>query len=257
MSKTLQYFKEITKYPRPSKHEEQIREFLISWSQERRHHHAVDGIGNLVVYVDAKNSTVTTPVILQAHMDMVCVKTPESTHDFSVDPIEIYEQDGYLHARDTTLGADNGIGVALAMAASEFASHPPLELAFTVDEEAGMSGVEGLDFSLLSGRDVINLDMETDDEICISSAGGIGVIATKRLEYVEQTDALRYTLTISGMQGGHSGCEIHQNRGNALAAILEFVSRCDAVTAVYDIRGGVACNVIPSKAEAVIGIVDK
>lgn len=120
-------------------------------------------------------------------MDMVCVKKPESAHDFLNDPIRVYEKDGFLHAHDTTLGADNGIGIALSMAACDFESYPPLEIVFTVDEEAGMSGIEGLDFSLLSGKKVINLDSENEDEICISSAGGKGVIAMKRFDESEQS----------------------------------------------------------------------
>lgn len=167
---------------------------------------------------------------------MVCVKTPESTHDFLNDPIETYEEGGFLRARGTTLGADNGIGLALAMASVDFASHPALELVFTIDEEAGMTGVEGLDFSLLSGKKIINLDSEDEDEITISSAGGIGVIATKSLDYCVGENIQKYTLKISGMQGGHSGVEIHKNRGNAIVALLEFISNCSNISAIYDIR---------------------
>jgi len=130
-------------------------------------------------------------------MDMVCVKTPESTHDFSCDPIEVYEESGYLRARGTSLGADDGIGVALSMTACDFESHPPLEIVFTVDEEAGMTGVENLDFSLLSAKRVINLDSEDEDEICISSAGGIGITATKKLSRLPENNMLQYSLEIS------------------------------------------------------------
>lgn len=104
-------------------------------------------------------------------MDMVCVKTSDSIIDFETDPLDIYEEDGYLRARGTSLGADDGIGVALAMSAAEYPNHPPLELVFTIDEEAGMSGVLGLNFALLNAKRVINLDNENDQEICISSAG--------------------------------------------------------------------------------------
>lgn len=256
MSKTLSYFHQITQYPRPSKQEAKIRNFLISWADQKWLESLVDKTGNLVVYVPSKNSDSRETVILQAHMDMVCVKTPESTHDFLNDPIETYEKDGWLYARGTTLGADNGIGLALAMAAVDFESHPALELVFTIDEEAGMSGIEGLDFSLLSGKKVINLDSEDEDEITISSAGGIGVIATKKLEYTKNTGIQKYTLKITGMQGGHSGVEIHKNRGNAIVALLEFITTCPTIETLYDIKWGVACNVIPSKAEAIVTVAD-
>lgn len=155
MSKTLEYFHQITQYPRPSKQEEKVRAFLISWAKQKWLEFIVDTVGNLIIYVPANDPVSTETIILQAHMDMVCVKTPDSTHNFLNDPIETYEEGGFLRARGTTLGADNGIGLAMAMAAVDFPSHPALELVFTIDEEAGMTGVENLDFSLLSGKKVI------------------------------------------------------------------------------------------------------
>lgn len=143
MSQTYQYFKEILTIPRPSKQEEKIRSHLIEWATGRGYTSRVDHVGNLIVYVPAKgmdlpnnSERVVEPVILQSHMDMVCVKKPGSAHDFLNDPIQTYEKDGFLHALETTLGADNGIGIALSMAACDFEKHPPLEIVFTVDEEA-------------------------------------------------------------------------------------------------------------------------
>lgn len=257
MPKTLEYFREISRYPRPSKQEEKIRNFLISWATSNSYPHKTDKIGNLIVYVDARNTNSQETVILQSHMDMVCVKTPESNHDFLSEGIQIYEDQGFLRARNTSLWADNGIGMALSMAACEFESHPRLELVFTMDEEAGMTGVENLDYSLLSGKKVINLDSEDEDEICISSAGGIGIMALKRLDFLSQEKKIeKYKLSISGMQGGHSGCEIHQNRWNAIHVALEFVSRYPGITAIYDIKWGYACNVIPSESEVIIWVVN-
>lgn len=149
-----------------------------------------------MVYVDAKNSSSKETVMLQSHMDMVSAKTPDSIHDFLTDSIQVYEKDGFLHAQNTTLGADNGVGIALSMTACDFDSHPNLELVFTVDEETGMGGVENLDFSLLSGKKVINLDHGNENEICISSAGGRGIIATKKLEYSRDKNTPKYTLAI-------------------------------------------------------------
>lgn len=236
MSRTLRYFKEITQYPRPSKQEEKIRDFLVSWAQKREYRYQVDQIGNLIVYVPAKNSNSKEIIILQSHMDMVCVKTPESTHNFLTDSIQTYEKNGFLHAHSTTLGADNGIGIALSMVACDFESHPALELVFTIDEEEGMSGIENLDFSLLSGKKVINLDSESEDEICISSAGGMGIIPRKKLEYSLNTNTQKYKLSISGMQGGHSGVEIHKNRGNTIIVLLNFIARYASIEDIYGIE---------------------
>lgn len=160
MNQTLTYFKEITQYPRPSKKEEKIRNYLKGWAEKQGYRSETDTIGNLIVFVSAKNHSSAETIILQSHMDMVCVKKSEIEHDFTKDPIRTYEKDGWIHADGTTLGADDGIGMALSMAATHFESHPTLELVFTVDEEMGMSGVEKLDFSLLSGKKVINLDNE-------------------------------------------------------------------------------------------------
>lgn len=251
MSQTLEYFKEITKYPRPSKKEEKIRKFLIEFFSSKWYEYTVDATGNLIVYVPAKNTTSEETIILQAHMDMVCVKTPESTHDFLRDAIDYYEKDGYLYAKDTTLWADNGIGIALAMSAIDFEKHPKMELVFTIDEEDGMTGVEGLDFSLLSWTKILNLDSEDEDEICISSAGGIGVLGSKKIEYI-QGKLSKYTVEISGMKGGHSGVEIDKKRGNAIVSLLQFLSQYNENIELYDIFSGVASNVIPSKVKAVL-----
>lgn len=253
MSQTLQYFKEITKYPRASKKEEKIRKFLIEFFSSKWYEYKVDTIGNLIVYVPAKNTPSDETIILQAHMDMVCVKTPESAHDFLNDAIDFYEENGYLYARNTTLGADNGIGIALAMSAIDFDKHPKMELVFTIDEEDGMTGVEWLDFSLLSGSKILNLDSEDEDEICISSAGGIGVLWNQRLEYIPW-NLPKYNVEIFGMKWGHSGVEIDKKRGNAIVAFLQFLSEYDDFFEVYDIFSGVAANVIPSKVKAVLGI---
>lgn len=177
----LAYFQQVTQYPRPSGKEEKIRTFLIQWAEKRGFQYRVDAIGNCIIFVPAKNTNSKEVVILQSHMDMVCVKTPESVHDFEKDPIEVIEKDGYLHANNTTLGADNGIGIALSMAATDFESHPALELVFTMDEEVGMTGVQNLDFSLLSGKTVLNLDSEEENMVYISSAGGARYRAKKEI----------------------------------------------------------------------------
>lgn len=253
MPSTLDYFKQITQFPRPSKHEEAIRQFLENYFSSFGYKTILDSVGNLIVYVPAKNSTSTDTIILQAHMDMVCVKTSESTHDFSCDAIEWYEQDGFLRAKNTTLWADNGIGIALAMKAIHFENHPALELVFTVDEEDGMSGVMWLDGTLLQGNKVLNLDSEDENEICISSAWGIGISGKYTIKYTgSQLNSFRFEL--SWMKGWHSGVEIHKKRGNALKLWLEIVSTYQWKIEISKVDGWIAHNVIPSKVTSFIGV---
>ncbi|MDP2104026.1 MAG: beta-Ala-His dipeptidase [Candidatus Gracilibacteria bacterium] len=256
MSQALSYFRHITTIPRLSKKEEKIRAFLVDWACDKGYAYVIDTVGNLVISVPKAGTASDEPVILQAHMDMVYVQTPDSTIDFETDPLDIYEEDGYLQARGTSLGADNGIGVALAMSASAYLNHPPLELVFTIDEEAGMSGVLGLDFSLLHGKRVINLDNENDQEICISSAGGIGINLEKQLDF-EETGAPLSALSIYGMKGGHSGVEIGENHGNAVEVLLGFFQKTSTVLGVVDIQAGTASNVIPSRVDTIIVISDE
>ncbi|MDD5770396.1 MAG: beta-Ala-His dipeptidase [Candidatus Gracilibacteria bacterium] len=253
MSKTLQYFKEITKYPRPSKKEEKIRDFLVNFFSKKGYKYIVDKTGNLIVYIPAKNSFSKETIILQSHMDMVCVKDEKSNHDFLKDSLKILEEDGFLKAKNTTLGADNGIGIALIMSAIDFEKYPNLEIIFTIDEEAGMSGILGLDFSLLNGTKIINLDFEDEDQICISSAGGVGISGNKELE-LEVGKLQKYELEIFGMKGGHSGVEIDKNRGNAILIFLDFISKYNGNIEIYKLNSGFAQNVIPSKINVILGI---
>lgn len=212
MSATLEYFFQISKIPRPSKKEERIREYVASWASDRGYSVRTDGIGNLAVSVPASPGREgENAVVLQSHMDMVCVKVPGSGHDFDRDPIVPIEENGWMKASGTTLGADNGIGMALSMAACGFASRPPIELLLTVDEERGMSGALSFDPSILTGRRVVNLDSEDEGEICLSSSGGAGIVAKR--EFVRHAGAYpQYALRLFGMRGGHSGVEIHENR---------------------------------------------
>ncbi|MCK9272629.1 beta-Ala-His dipeptidase [Candidatus Gracilibacteria bacterium] len=255
MSKSLDYFKQITQIPRPSKKEEKIRNFLINWAGSRGFESVVDKVGNLIIYVPGNNKSEES-VILQAHMDMVCVKTPDSFHSFESDPLDIYEEDGFLKARNTTLGADNGVGIAIAMSSVDFPSHPPLELVFTVDEEAGMSGALELDYSLLKSKKVINLDNENEQEICISSAGGIGLNFGKDLEF-KNIDNPIYMFEISGMKGGHSGVDIDKNHGNAIEVFLGFLNFTDTISGIGDIFSGIASNVIPNKLDCQISLTNE
>lgn len=255
MSKSLDYFKQITQIPRPSKREEKIRDFLITWANSKGFENVVDKVWNLIVYVPGTNKSEDS-IIMQAHMDMVCVKTDSSQHNFETDLLDIYEEDGFLKAHNTTLWADNGVWIAIAMTSVDFASRPPLELVFTVDEEAWMSGALELDYSLLKSKKVINLDNENEQEICISSAGGIGINLEKKLEF-ENTSNSIYMFEISGMKWWHSGVDIDKNHGNAIEVFLWFLNISDSISGIWDVFSWIASNVIPNKFDCQISITDE
>jgi len=255
MSKSLDYFKQITQIPRPSKKEEKIRDFLINWANSKGFENAVDKVWNLIVYVPGTNKSEQS-VILQAHMDMVCVKTDNSMHNFLTDPLDIYEEAWFLKARNTTLWADNGVGIAIAMSSVDFPSRPPLELVFTVDEEAWMSGALEMDYSLLKSKKVINLDNENEQEICISSAGWIGINLEKQLEFQNSANPI-YMLEISGMKWWHSGVDIDKNHGNAIEVFTWFLNVTDTISGIWDVFSWIASNVIPNKVDCQISITDE
>lgn len=257
--KILNYFNDINMIPRCSTQEARLAQWLNHWALDRKFPVRQDAAGNLVICVPGSAGYETSPtVILQGHMDMVCEKTPESVHDFNEDPI-ISKQDGdWLTAEGTTLGADNGIAIAYALALAENLdmSHPPLELLFTVDEESGLNGAKDLDTGMVSGRILINLDSEDEGVFTVGCAGGQDYELELTIEPVALPDhwtALR--LTIGGLRGGHSGIDIHQPRGNAnkiLARMLSIIRQKSNVSLV-DIHGGSRHNAIARDAEAIIG----
>jgi len=167
----MEYFDQLTQIPRISKHEEQVRQWLCTWATDHKFNYKIDKRGNLVVYVPASPGFEHRPgLIIQSHMDMVPKKAENSNHNFLTDPIQTYTEDGRLKAKGTTLGADNGIGLTMSMAAAIDALHPPLELIFTVEEEIGLLGAIDFDPSLLSHKLFLNLDTEEEGEVCIASA---------------------------------------------------------------------------------------
>ena len=235
-------FHALTQIPRPSGHLEKIQQFLLDFGKEAGVEVFKDEADNIVMRKPASPGMENRKgVILQAHMDMVPQKTPESTHDFEKDPIEAYVDGEWVRAKGTTLGADNGIGVVEAL--------------ITADEETGMFGANGLPAGELNGDILLNLDSETWGKFVIGSAGGINVTAT--LDYQEvETDpedaALR--ITLKGLRGGHSGLEIHEGRANANKLMVRFVreaiEECEARLASW--HGGNMRNAIPFKAEVVL-----
>lgn len=244
-------FAAISAIPRESGNEEGIRKFLLSWAKERGIKTDTDEIGNVFYYIPATEGMEDIPTVcLQGHIDMVCVKTRDSKHDFTKDPIEIVFDGKYVRAKDTSLGADNGIAVAMAMTiiSDENAKHGPIECLFTVSEETGMDGAFGLDASKLSARKLVNIDSEEEGIIYTGCAGGIEVDVKKRATRGNVFDnATFFTLSVFGLLGGHSGGEIHKGRLNAIKAIARIMHRAPEFM-ITALNGGTKRNVIPSEA---------
>ena len=251
-------FYKLTQVPRPSGHLEKIQQFLLEFGKEVGVETFKDPAGNIVMRKPATPGMEGRKgIILQAHMDMVPQKTPESTHNFETDPIEPWIDGEWVKAKGTTLGADNGLGVAAIMAVMEGKDlvHGPIDALITADEETGMYGANDLPEGELQGDILLNLDSEHWGKFVIGSAGGIDVTAT--LDYKEvETDAedAAVCITVKGLRGGHSGLEIHEGRGNAnkllVRIVREAIEDLDARLASW--HGGNMRNAIPFKAEAVL-----
>ena len=252
------YFEQFCAIPHPSGHEREAAKFIVDVAAKLGLPVKSDTTGNVLIRKDGTGASIgKPPVVLQCHLDMVPQKNAATTHDFMKDPIRPFIDDEWVKARGTTLGADNGIGVALACAvlASGDISHPPIEALFTVDEERGMTGAFGLTDDFLTGRRMINLDTENEDEICIGCAGGMDLIATLPVrKQAVPAGHIALSITIQGLRGGHSGMEIHLGRGNALKLMARLLSQ---TTGQFDlpinaISGGSARNAIPREAFATV-----
>lgn len=251
-------FYALTQVPRPSGHLEKVQQFLLDFAKQAGVDAFIDEGRNVVMRKPAVVGMENRKgVILQAHMDMVPQKTPESTHNFETDPIQPWIDGEWVKAKGTTLGADNGLGVAAIMAVMEDKSlkHGPIEAVITADEETGMFGANDLPENMLTGDILLNLDSEHWGKFVIGSAGGIDVTAT--LEYKEvETDVedVAVKVTLKGLRGGHSGLEIHEGRANANKLMVRFVreaiEECEARLASW--HGGNMRNAIPFKAEVVL-----
>lgn len=253
-------FDALTQVPRPSGHLEKVQQFLLDFAAKVGVEAFKDSAGNIVMRKSASAGMENRKgVILQAHMDMVPQKSKDSTHDFVNDPIETYIDGEWVKAKNTTLGADDGIGVAAIMAVMEDKSlvHGPVEALITADEETGMYGANDLPEGELNGDILLNLDSETWGKFVIGSAGGIDITACLGYKEVE-TDPADKALKISlkGLKGGHSGLEIHEGRGNANKLMARFVKdaieECDARLATW--HGGNMRNAIPFECESVITV---
>ncbi len=253
-------FEEISRIPRASGHEERISNWLVDFADKYGLEHIQDQKGNVLIRKPGSPGKENHPaVILQSHMDMVCEKIPDSQHDFQRDPIRITVNGDKILAQETTLGADDGIGMALSLAllTREDIAHPPLEVLITVDEEIGLTGAEEFDASQLKGKYFINLDSGDEGVFVAGSAGGPTIRADIPLSWKEpEPHSEAYSLTVEGLLGGHSGEDIHRNRGNAnklLFRLLDALERAGAFE-VASIHGGMAGNAIPRFAETVVVI---
>lgn len=254
------YFLDICNIPRPSGHETGLVKYIEQFAQTRGLKFSVDSNGNSVVFKPAtKGFEDREGVILQSHLDMVCEKDANVVHDFYNDPINLILEGDWLKARGTTLGADNGIGIAmqLALLDSGTAMHPNLECLFTTDEEAGMTGVKNLQPGFVTGKFLINLDSEDDEEIFIGCAGGIDTRAVLAYSNVDTpASGQAFCVGIKGLKGGHSGDDIHRGYGNAIRLLARFIFQCQKSfdVLISEFSGGNLPNAIPREATAIIVI---
>ncbi|MDX1284044.1 MAG: aminoacyl-histidine dipeptidase [Draconibacterium sp.] len=256
------YFEDICQVPRPSKKEDRIRKFLLDFATENGLKSKTDEAGNVLILKPATPGMENTPtVILQTHMDMVCEKNSDKEFDFDNDAIEPMIVDGWIKANGTTLGADCGIGIAAQMAVltSKELKHGPIECLITVDEETGLTGAFALQPGFLKGSVLLNLDSEDEGEIFIGCAGGIDTIATfdyKKEAISENNIAIK--ISVSGLLGGHSGDDIHKNRGNANKILNRFLwnSSKNFGIRLAEFNGGNLRNAIAREAFAIITVTE-
>jgi dipeptidase D len=254
------YFHEICQIPHPSKKEQKMVEYVKSFGEKLGLETIVDETGNVIIKKAAtKGYENRKTVVLQAHLDMVPQKNSDKEHDFEKDPIEAYVDGEWVTAKGTTLGSDNGIGIAAAMAvlASDDLRHPPVEGLFTVDEETGMTGANNLKPGLLDAEILINMDSEDEGELYVGCAGGIDITATK--SYSEEPvpgDMKIYRLDAKGMKGGHSGIDIPLGRANANQIVFRFLMQAEADLdiKIAEAAGGDLRNAIPREAHAIVAV---
>ena len=265
------YFYEITRIPRCSTHEDKIREYIKNEAEKLGFQTEVDAIKNLVVRIPSNRDSEGNKigVVLQSHMDMVCEKNENILHDFSKDPLTLktieIDNEEWLTAEDTTLGADNGVGIAYQLAIMKKIHDGSLDfdafdidLLFTVDEERGLSGASEMDKNLISGKYLLNLDSEEDDRFTIGCAGGrvFKAEVSYERESLSTPNLKTIKISISGLLGGHSGTDINKNRGNALKILTEIIWKINSkfTISVNSLEGGNLTNAIPREAHAIFFI---
>ena len=256
----FKYFEEISQIPRGSGNEKAISDYLKSFGEKIGFETIQDEALNIIIRKPATKGYENCPgVILQGHMDMVCEKNKDTDHDFEKDPLKLRVIDDNIYATGTTLGADNGIAVAMGMAilASNDLEHPPIEVLVTTDEEAGMSGAMALDGSLLKGQYIINLDSEEEGFLLVSCAGGVTATSSLKAEYTNvDSNKQALLIDIKGLFGGHSGIDIIKQRANSNILMGRLLNLLSVKFDLAKIEGGSKNNAIPRECEAII-LVDK
>ncbi|KAI3439136.1 hypothetical protein D9Q98_001544 [Chlorella vulgaris] len=254
------HFGELSKIPRPSKHEDRVLDWLKAFAHERGLKWQQDGVGNIVIRRPGSGGGEgAPPVIIQGHVDMVCEKNADVAHDFMADPIRLVREGDWITADGTTLGSDNGIGVCAALALLELPSSqalPPLECLFTVDEETGLTGAFQLDGGMLRGRTLLNLDTEDWGDVFIGCAGGgDSTLVLKVEQEAVPPGYVGLCLEVKGLLGGHSGLNINEDRGNAVrmaAAVVEASLAAVPATRLVSLQGGDKRNAIPRECSALL-----
>ncbi|AKB21472.1 beta-Ala-His dipeptidase [Methanosarcina sp. WH1] len=266
----LEIFEEINKIPRCSKHEERLALWLQEWAGTSGFEAKTDSVNNVLIKVPATSGYENSPVfVLQGHMDMVCEKSKGSSHDFSRDPIRCVYDGDWLRGDGTSIGADNGIALAIGLVLAEAGKkgeigHPPLELLFTVDEETGLTGANGLEKGFFEGRILLNLDSEDEGVFIVGCAGGKNTRVTlpvdwELFDYGKKGGFGLFRLSVEGLEGGHSGVEIHRQRANGIQLLARLLAGLREKIGAENLRlvflsGGSVHNAIPNRAEAFIAL---
>lgn len=259
ISKVLKHFETISKIPRGSGNEKEISDYLINFAKNLGLEAIQDKALNVIIKKPASKGYENAPtVIIQGHLDMVCEKNKDTIHDFLKDPIELVVKGDYIYANGTTLGADDGIAVAYAMALLEdnTIEHPNLEILLTTDEETGMTGAMAISKENINGKILINIDTEEEGYLLVSCAGGIRTKSSIKVERENINDEKLYTISIRDLKGGHSGTEINKERGNSNKLMGRFLMDCleEIKISLVSIEGGSKNNAIPREADSVIAI---
>ena len=254
------HFADLNAIPRPSKKEEQVIEFMMNFGKNLHLETFTDSVGNVIIKKPAtKNFEDRKTIVLQSHLDMVHQKNSSTIFDFENEGINMFIEEDWVTADGTTLGADNGMGVAAIMAvlSSKEIEHPTIEALFTIDEETGMTGAMGIKPGLLEGDILLNLDTEEDDEIGMGCAGGVDITATRKYSEESTPDnAKGFSITVKGLNGGHSGMDIHKGLGNANKIMnrLLFEGFTKFGLRISEINGGSLRNAIPRESKAIVSI---
>ncbi len=256
-----EHFYAISQVPRPSKKEEKVRAWVRNWAKEHNFSFKEDKVGNIVISVPASKGKEKSPtIVLQGHVDMVCEKNKDTVHDFENDPIKLLREGGWITADGTTLGADNGIGVAagMAVALDKNAVHGPLELLLTIDEETGMTGVNALKKDFITGKILLNMDSEEDGAFYVGCSGGQDTVGTFSVDWVNAKRGTKpFEVQLTGLKGGHSGLDIHVGRANAIKLLGQFLNQLNVPFQIAEVNGGSLRNAIPREAEVVLMLKEK